>query len=211
MPAAGGMNLAGAELRPPAGSAIDPVDLARGQEYRLLSALLARAPGPDTLGLLAGIAGDSTDLGRAHASLAGAASDAEPAAVEREFFDLFIGVGRGELLPYASYYLTGFLQERPLAKVRESLAQLGIRSTEGNHEPEDHVAILCEVMAGLACGDYLADFAAQRRFFENHLKPWAARFFSDLETSPGARFYRAVGAVGRIFIEIETEAFAMDA
>ena len=79
-----------------------------------------------------------------------AASDADAERVEREFFDLFIGLGRGELLPYGSYYLTGFLHERPLARLRDDLAALGIERAEGNVEPEDHAAILCEIMAGLA-------------------------------------------------------------
>jgi TorA maturation chaperone TorD len=131
--------------------------------------------------------------------------------VSREFFDLFIGLGQGELLPYASYYLTGFLQERPLARVREDLARLGIERADSHREPEDHAAILCEAIAGLCAGRFDAEPGEDRRFFERHLKPWAARFFADLETAEAARFYRAVGRIGRTFMEIEAEAFAMDA
>ena len=116
---------------------------------------------------------------------------------------------RGELLPYASYYLTGFLHERPLARVREDLERLGIERAGSSREPEDHIAILLEVMAGLARGDFEADFSEQARFFERHLKPWAARMFADLEMSQSANFYHAVGRVGRIFIELESEAFAL--
>jgi TorA maturation chaperone TorD len=130
-------------------------------------------------------------------------------AVADEFFALFIGVGRGELLPYASYYLTGFLHERPLARVREDLGQLGVERAASVSEPEDHVALLCETMAGLAAARFAAPDGADRRFFERHLKPWAARFFADLERAEAARFYRAVGAVGRRFMEIEVEAFAL--
>ena len=130
-------------------------------------------------------------------------------AVSKEFFNLFIGLGRGELLPYASYYLTGFLHERPLARVREDLDLLGIERAGTSREPEDHIAILLEVMAGLARGEFKADLAEQARFFERHLKPWAARMFADLEMSGTANFYRAVGRVGRVFMELESEAFTL--
>jgi TorA maturation chaperone TorD len=95
--------------------------------------------------------------------------------------------------------------------VREDFRRLGIERAEAEREPEDHIAILCEVMSGLADGRFEAEPGAQRRFFERHLKPWAARFFTDLEAARSARFYRAVGAVGRLFMEIEAEAFTMDA
>lgn len=190
------------------GGAPDALDLARSHEYHLLALLLGRTPSPDALAIVAGLGGDGTDLGLAHARLARAAAQAEPQIVAREYFDLFVGLGRGELLPYASYYLTGFLQERPLAKLRGDLAALGVRRSGDVSEPEDHIAILCEVMAGFANGTYPADLAAQRRFFDRHLRPWAPRFFADLETASAARFYRAVGAVGRLFIDIEAEAFA---
>ena len=173
--------------------------------------LLGRAPAKDLLERLSELKGDATPLGLAHIALAELASDIDPDELSREFFDLFIGVGRGELLPYASYYLTGFLNERPLARVREDLNALGIERAEGHHDPEDHLAILCEVMAGLAAGRFEVESGAERRFFERHLKPWAARFFADLETARHARFYRPVGTIGRIFMEIEAQAFAMDA
>jgi TorA maturation chaperone TorD len=129
--------------------------------------------------------------------------------VQREFFDLFIGVGRGELLPYGSYYLTGFLHERPLARLRDSLAQLGVERVQGQSEPEDHAAIVCEIMAGLIGGDFSAPPNADREFFEKHLAPWLGRFFADLEQAAAANFYRRIGTVGRVFLEIETEAFAL--
>jgi len=131
--------------------------------------------------------------------------------VEREFFDLFIGLGRGELLPYASYYLTGFLYERPLARLRADLAPLGIERSEGNAEPEDHAAILCEIMSGLISGRLPAPDGTDQQMFEKHLAPWIGRFFADLERAQAARFYRHVGALGRVLIDIETEAFALPA
>ena len=188
---------------------IDEIDLLRAAEYGLLSLLLGKAPDTETLARVAQLKGDASDLGMAHIELAAVASATDDRAANKEFFDLFIGLGRGELLPYASYYLTGFLHERPLARVREDLDLLGIERAGTSRKPEDHVAILMEVMAGLARGDFEAEFAEQARFFERHLKPWAARMFADLEMSGTAKFYRAVGRVGRVFMELESEAFTL--
>jgi TorA maturation chaperone TorD len=187
----------------------DDIALARANEYRLLASVLAQAPSPEMLARIASISGDATKLGVAHSALARAAANTDSEAVAREYFALFVGVGRGELLPYASYYLTGFLQERPLAQVREDMAAIGVVRAEDLSEPEDHIAILCEIMAGMAVRDFDVDLAAQQRFFERHLKSWALRFFADLETAAPARFYRNVGSLGRLFLEIEAEGFAM--
>jgi TorA maturation chaperone TorD len=205
--------VARAVLRPDLYShATDVVDdgaIARAREYELLAALLARPPDAALLGRLAKIESDGALLGLAHKALAVAAAATDAAAVAHEYFDLFIGVGRGELLPYGSYYLTGFLHERPLARLRGDLADLGIERVEGQCEPEDHAAILCEVMAGLVAGEFAARVERQRHFFDRHLAPWMARFFADLESASAADFYRPVGAIGRLFIEIETAAFVL--
>src|SRR3546814_66997 len=132
----------------------DELDLLRAQEYDLLAALLGRAPTSDVLERVSELRGDASPLGLAHTALAECASRCDSHEISREFFDLFIGVGRGELLPYASYYLTGFLNERPLALIRDDLDLLGVERSENQHEPEDHIAILCEVMAGLAAGRF---------------------------------------------------------
>ena len=190
---------------------IDDVDVARANEYLLVGKLLWRAPDEALLRTVATLRGDPSPLGMAHLQLAHSAAGTAPDDASREFFDLFIGVGRGELLPFASYYLTGFLNEKPLAKVRQDLAALGVERAERACEPEDHVAILFEVMAGLIRGDFAADGIDERSFFERHLKPWAGRFFADLEIARAARFYRPVGAIGRLLIEIETEAFGLSA
>jgi TorA maturation chaperone TorD len=183
----------------------------RARVYALLATLLVRPPDAALLARLEGLAADGTTLGEALAALGEAASAAEAEGVEREFHDLFIGIARGELLPYASYYLTGFLHERPLARLRGDLAALGIERAQGVAEPEDHIATLCEVMAGLIEGGLGAGAEQDRRFFERHLRPWVERFFADLEQAQAARFYRAVGRLGRVFIGIETEAFALPA
>jgi TorA maturation chaperone TorD len=190
-------------------SEVDEIDQLRAAEYDLLSLLLGKAPDADTLSRVAALKGDASDLGMAHIELAAAAAAVDDRAVSKEFFDLFIGLGRGDLLPYASYYMTGFLHERPLARVREDLDVLGIEHADISREPEDHIAILLEVMAGLARRDFEADFSEQARFFERHLKPWAVRMFADLELSRSAKFYRAVGRVGRVFLELESGAFTL--
>ncbi len=188
---------------------LDDVDSARAEEYALLAALLACPPRATLLRRLAKLRGDITPLGIAHAALAQAAHDANAERVEREFFDLFIGTGRGELVPYGSYYLTGFLNDRPLARLRDDLRALGIARADGQREPEDHAAILCEIMAGLAGGRFAAAADAHKQIFENHLAPWIGRFFADLERAEAAVFYRTIGTLGRLFIDIETEAFAL--
>ena len=188
---------------------VDEVDTARGREYALLSLLLARAPDRFLLYRLAELRGDASPLGAAHAALAEAAGRTSTERVEREYFALFVGLGRGELLPYGSYYLSGFLHERPLARLRAHLARLGIERSKGESEPEDHAAILCEVMAGLANGELPAAAGADRELFEQHLSPWIGRFFADLERAEAADFYRAVATLGRVFIDIETAAFAL--
>jgi len=190
---------------------LDDVDAARAQEYALLAVLLARAPDVALLKRIAKLRADATPLGVAHTALAQAAVNASAEEIGREFFDLFIGVGRGELLPYASYYLTGFLNERPLARLRADLRALGIERMDRQSEPEDQAGILCEIMAGLVGGQFRAPIEKQRQIFEKHLAPWIGRFFADLAVAEAADFYRCVGAIGRLFIEIETEAFAMPA
>ena len=192
-----------------AGGDVDEIDAARAQEYALLSALLARAPDAEFLARIAQLRSDASPLGIAHAALAEAASATNVGRVEREFFDLFIGLGRGELLPYGSYYLAGFLHERPLARLRDDLHALGIARADGQVEPEDHAAILCEIMAGLASRRFGAPAGSDQQIFEKHLAPWIGRFFVDLERAKAANFYHHVGTLGRAFIEIETEAFAL--
>ena len=190
---------------------VDEIATARAQEYALLSALLSRAPDAALLKTVQRLKGDATPLGLAHIELADAASQVSVQAVEREYFNLFIGLGRGELLPYGSYYLTGFLHERPLARLREDLAKVGVERSEGNFEPEDHAAILCEIMSGLVNGRFPAPAGTDEMIFEKHLAPWIGRFFADLETAQEADFYRRVGTLGRVFTGIEIESFALPA
>jgi TorA maturation chaperone TorD len=208
--------VARARLRPDlftgaARETLDEVDSARAREYALLATLLGRSADAPLLRRLAQLRGDATPLGLAHAALGEAAHRAEEDRVGREYFNLFIGLGRGELLPYASYYLTGFLYERPLARLRADLKRLGIEAAPGQSEPEDHAAILCEIMAALVGQETAAPAGADKDIFAKHLAPWIGRFFTDLEGSATADFYARVGALGRTFMDIETAAYGLAA
>lgn len=192
-------------------AALDDVSAARVELYTLLATLLWQAPDADLLKALANPGQGGGELGAARAALAAAASATTAEAVEREHFDLLQGVAGGELFPYASYYLTGFLHERPLAEVRDDLRRLGLVRDAELAEPEDHIAFLCEVMVGLINGACAAEGLDDAAFFRRHLAPWARGFFTDLERHDIARFYRAVGTLGRIAMEIEAAALELPA
>ena len=189
---------------------VDEVDRARAQEYALLATLLSHSPDTLLIRRLALLRGDASPLGLAHAALGEAAARADETSVAREYFDLFSGLGQDALLPYASHYLAGSLYGRPLARLRETFQNFGIE-TAAHSEPEDHVAILYEIMAGLIGGDIASEAGADREFFENHLAAWIRRFFVDLEGARSAEFYACVGSLGRIFVDVEAEAFALAA
>ena len=188
-------------------------DVLRADLYDLLGTLLARPPSAEILDRVSGLNGDQSELGSSFAALARLARQMTPQAVKAEFDALFIGLVRGELLPYASYYQTGFLNEKPLGLLRRDMARLGIARAENVYEPEDNIASLCEMMAGMIRGRFgqPAGLSAQRDFFQAHLAPWAGHFFSDLEGAKSSVFYAPVGAIGRAFVGIEREAFRMGA
>ena len=190
---------------------IDDVDAARAQEYALLAMLLARAPDAAALGPVAKLCADATPLGLAHMALAQAAGNVGVEKIQREFFHLFIGVGRGELVPCGSYYLADFYNEQAPVRLREDLHSLWIECTELQVDGEGHAAILYEIMAGLAGGPLASAVGLQQQFFQRHLAPWIGRFFADLERADSADFYRHAGTVGRLFMEIETNTFARPA
>ena len=183
----------------------------RANLYRLLARLLARPADEALLAMLQGLSGDDSPLGRGIGDLAGAARAISLAAAREEYQELFIGVGRGELVPYGSYYLTGFLNEKPLARLRNDMAPLGIARSAGSKEPEDHAGALMDMMAGLIEGSFGAPrpLAVQREFFVKHVGAWTPHFFADLEKAKSARLFRPVGRIGRLFMEIEEAAFAM--
>jgi TorA maturation chaperone TorD len=186
-------------------------DFLRARFYGLMAALLASPPPEDLLHRIAALKPDPTPLGSALGELALTAMAIDPDSVAEEFQALFIGVTGGELVPYASWYLTGFLQEKPLAALREDMARLGVERSPGISEPEDHAASLFEIMQGLITGlfDAPQPLPEQKAFFATHMESWMPRLMADMERADSARFYRTVGKVGRVFLDIESQAFAM--
>jgi TorA maturation chaperone TorD len=184
----------------------------RANTYGLLGALLAAPPAESLIALLtqitpADVGGDG-DLAAAWEVLRLAGERATVESLDDEYHALFVGIGQGELLPYGSWYMTGFLMEKPLAVLRRDLAELGFERQQDIKEPEDHVAALLETM-GLMIGQGDASVDAQRRFFQSHMGPWMKTFFLDLQKASAARFYRAVGQFGEQFIEFERKYLAM--
>lgn len=189
----------------------------RAQTYSLLGALLAAPPKAEFLKRLRNVRDmrpdeqartSDTALGAAWAELKAAAAAADEPALDDEFHNLFIGIGRGELLPYASWYLTGFIMERPLAQLRQELRVLGFERQAGVREPEDHAAALCEIMSMMITSGEETSFAQQRTFFDNYIA-WTMQLFVDMRKAQSARFYRAVGRFGEQFIVFEKEYLAM--
>lgn len=177
----------------------------RAGAYAMLGALMRREPDEDLLKQVGGLAVVDPDgeLAAAMSALGMAARSMTAQAAKHEYFSLFIGIGRGELVPYGSWYLTGFLMERPLGELRTDLARLGFERDAANRDPEDHVGALCEVMAMLAEEDDALD--RQREFFSRHMAPWFERFFQDLSAAKSASFYRAVARFGAAFTAFERE------
>ena len=185
----------------------------RANTYMLLASLLRAPPDAETLAGVGALEAGEGEMGGALARLASAARDSTPEAVDDEFHDLFIGLGEAELNPYASYYLTGLFYEKPLAKLRLEMAELGIAGSGDTAEPEDHIVALFEMMCGLITGAFGApvDLARQHAFFDTHIAPWAERFFEDLEAAERAHFFKPVGTIGKLFLRIESQAFEMAA
>ena len=192
---------------------ISAEDRLRADLYNYLGLMLARPADQMLLDQTAGLSGDESAMGQAISGLARVAKASKVKAVEREFNALFIGLGRGELLPYASYYLTGFLNEKPLARLRQDMSVLQVARADNVFEPEDSIASLMETMGALIIGRFgePVPLEKQRTFFNNHIAPWASHFFSDLEAAKSSVLYASVGAVGREFMNIEREAFRMTA
>ncbi|OIQ32941.1 MAG: molecular chaperone TorD [Alphaproteobacteria bacterium MedPE-SWcel] len=191
--------------------AVNEEDRLRADLYNYIGLMLASAPDQMLLDQTAGLSGDDTPLGQAITQLARVAKRTKPAGAEREFNALFIGLGRGELLPYASYYLTGFLNEKPLAALRNDMTARGLSRAPNVFEPEDNIASLMEMMGALIVGRFGAParLEDQKTFFNKHIGPWAGHFFADLEGAKNSVLYASLGTVGRAFMEIEAEGFRM--
>ncbi len=186
----------------------------RAHYYYLLSKLLSEPPTEDTLRATAlyGVpASDATN--RFLVTLNGLAQTAsEPQDLEQlddEYHDLFVGIGRGELVPYGSWYITGMMMDKPLSLLRHDLKALGIERVENNREPEDHISALFDVMGIVIDSGTEFQFKTQVTLFDRHLKPWVRRFFKDLVTARKAEFYRKVGEFGVEFMNFETDYLEM--
>lgn len=187
-------------------SAFKEADRFRADTYRILARLFRAAPDQDLIDLLADCSQPEhpgSCLESAWNGLAEACQKADPATVDDEFHVLFIGLGRGEVLPYASWYLSGFLLDRPLARLRSDLDALGIERAENVSESEDHVAAICETMALLVETEGGIDYTGQKQFFDQHLQPWFSQFLDDIRAAQAADFYRRVAALGQGFFEFE--------
>jgi len=194
-----------------ASAEISEEDVLRANLYRMLAHILKAPPQKSDLELLAGLSRDSTRLGEAVGGLAHLARRTSPEAARREFHNLFIGVEGGELIPYGSHYRSGLPEDHPLVQIRADMARHGIALAPGLAEAEDHIAALCEIMAGLilGVGEEPAPLDEQKAFFMSHIATWAKHFFTDLEAARSSVFYAAVGKVGAVFMDIEEAAFGM--
>ena len=191
------------------GDLLIPEDAHRASLYALLNSLLAKAPSEEILSNLAALSGGNNEIGLSIETLTLLARKVDIKTIHREYQNLFIGVGRGELLPYGSFYMTGFLNEKPLANLRDDMKRIGIARSEGNSDPEDHIASLCEMMSGIISNQFYTQLSIkeQKDFFSTHIGPWAKHFFTDLEGAENSVFYAPVGRLGSAFMEVEMEAF----
>ncbi len=189
--------------------------LAQEQQYRaaaygFIAALLRDVPDSDVLNQVAvfeQVAVDEDEMLLAMSTLGLSARSVDPHSIRDEYYRLFIGLGRGELVPYGSWYMTGYLMEQPLSTLREDLVKLGIERESSANEPEDHIASLCEVMLMLINDS--TDLSIQTQFFEKHMGSWCEKFFKDLETAESANFYRSVGRFGSAFMSLDKQYLSM--
>lgn len=201
------LNLAGS-------SALDE-ETARAELYGLLAQLYYAKPTPDTLAALRVAVTEAPAAGgflqEPWQQLVGAARAQDDEAIAAEFDRLFGGVGKPEVFLYGSHYLSGFLNEKPLVRLRSDLAALGLARGEAMPETEDHVAYLCEVMRYLIAGDDVAvcNLTAQRNFFATHLQPWILHLCDALQGQPAAHFYAALAQFTRAFVAVEAQGFDM--
>jgi TorA maturation chaperone TorD len=195
-------------------SALDE-ETARSELYGLLALVFYAPP---TSELIADLRAAATDAPAAGAfleepwrALVGAARELSDDAIRSEYNTLFGGMGKPEVYLYGSHFLSGFLNEKPLAKLRTDLASLGLARDDAMSETEDHIAYLCEVMRYLIASDdvAVANLTRQREFFATHLQPWVNTLCDDLEGHPRARFYAALGGLTRAFVAVEAQGFDM--
>ncbi|MEK9850456.1 MAG: molecular chaperone TorD family protein [Candidatus Puniceispirillum sp.] len=187
-------------------------DILRADMYGFLAALFRKEPSDELISTVAALEGDQSPIGGACLTLAHLAKTLDNDLIRNEYVTVFVGVGRGEILPFASYYLTGFLNDKPLANLRADMAAIGIARADGVKEPEDHISSLFDMMAGLIRGSFgrVYSVAEQASFYRKHVEPWAGMLMGDVETAKSAVFFAPAGSIGRAFLDIESQAFSMD-
>ncbi len=196
----------------PASHALDE-ETARAEIYGLLSSLYYQAPAPELLEALRVAVTDAPDAGAfledSWRELVASARALSPEQIAAEYTALFGGVGKPEVYLFGSHYLSGFLNEKPLVKLRDDLAALGLGRSEDMPETEDHVAYVLEVMRFLIAGDDVAvsNLSHQQTFFAQHLQPWVSPMCQALMAHPRADFYARVAAFTDAFLSVEVQGF----
>lgn len=190
----------------------DQAQLLRASVYELLGRLLAREPSEATIQSLRDIGEIDASEGKVAMGwqlMKQSAQKSDLQSIHEEYFTLLLGVGRGELVPFGSWYMTGFLMEKPVAVLRSDLQGLGIARQSGVVESEDHIAALCDAMALIIRHSEEIPLTTQQRFFNDHLAPWVQQFFSDMQSARSAHFYRSVGFFGESFFDFEHQLLSM--
>ncbi len=196
------------------GSTLDE-ETARAEVYGLLAALYYAPPTPELLAQLRVAVTEAPAKGglleEPWRAVVGAARDANDAAIAAEYNALFGGVGKPEVYLFGSHYLSGFLNEKPLARLRTDLAKLGLERDETMPETEDHFAYLCEVMRYLIAGDdvAIANLTQQKSFFGDHVQAWTAAMCDAVAAHPRAKFYAALAGFTSAFLNVEQQGFDM--
>jgi TorA maturation chaperone TorD len=193
-------------------SDIKEEDQLRADMYCFLANMIRTEPSQELLDSVKKLTGDDSSIGKSIKLISKLASTMHISEIQDEYVNLFVGVGRGELLPFASYYLTGFLNDKPLSKLRNNMNELGVVRIKEVKEPEDHVSSLFDIMSGMITGQFGKQYSIteQSNFFEKHLNSWIHLLMSDIESAKTAVFYAPIGSLGKEFINIEREAFRMN-
>jgi TorA maturation chaperone TorD len=190
-------------------------ETARAELYGLLAALYYAPPAPELMAQLRVAVTEAPAAGgfleEPWRALVGAAREMDDVSIAAEYITLFGGVGKPEVYLFGSFYLSGFLNEKPLAALRADIAELGLARDDAMSETEDHFAYLCEVMRYLIAGDDVAvsNLTRQQAFFASHVQPWVLRMCDALQAHPKARFYAAVAGLTRAFVAVEAQGFDM--
>ena len=187
-------------------------DQLRADMYSFIANMIRTEPSQKLLDSVKNLSGDDSSIGGYIKLISKLATTIHISEIQEEYVNLFVGVGRGELLPFASYYLTGFLNDKPLSKLRDDMNQLRVIRLKEVKEPEDHVSSLFDIMSALITGKFGKQYSIseQSDFFEKHLNSWVHLLMSDIESAKSAVFYAPIGSIGKEFIHIEREAFRMN-